>query len=158
MTVSGVAVWFNDWPGEILDLPDVDVEDAASVVGKLVSFWFILDEVSGGIPPLIYESASDDITDSLGTSYFVESQGLPAALGTGKVKTVPSVALANSTSVEPMPAISSSGSAPRKLPNLRAAQPLPRLLRQPPLIPSADDMRVQVLNGSGIFSRRRESH
>lgn len=56
VTVSGaspVAVWFDGWPGEVLDLPDADVGDAGSVVGELVSFWFFSDDESGDVPPSI---------------------------------------------------------------------------------------------------------
>ena len=55
--------------------------DSQSVVEGVVSFWFFADGESGESPPSIYVSDGGDITDSLGTSYVVESEFLPASTG-----------------------------------------------------------------------------
>ena len=108
-----------------------------------------------------------------GTSYVVEAQGLPAAPGTGQAEPVPSVApSATSASAEPAPSASSSDSAPQgtsKTPDsttttaatasasttttsttTTSTTTTTTSTTTTTTIPSADDMRVQVLNGSGI--------
>ena len=164
VTVSGrgspVAVWFGNQPGEVsLDLFDADAEDAVSVVEGLVSFWFFQDGESGDALPSILVSAEGVITDSVGTRYVVESQGLPAAPGTEQVEPVPSVALATSTPAEPATSASSSGSASSgtsepptssTTSTTATSSTTTTTTSTTTTVPSADDMRVQVLNGSGI--------
>ena len=106
----------------------------------------------------------------------VESQGLPAAPGTGQVEPVPSVApSATSASAEPAPSASSSDSALQETSetpdntttttataSTTTTTTATTTSAAPPTtttsttttttttIPSVDDLRVQVLNGSGI--------
>ena len=136
VTVSGVspvAAWFGDWPGEILDLPDADAGDAASVVEGFVSFWFFRDENRGAVPPTLFVPAGGDITDSLGTRYAVEAQPLPAAPVASTTTAPASVSSVPGTSEPPATTTSSSATTT----TTTAAEP-PEVLQ------------VQVLNASGV--------
>ena len=160
---SPVVAWFGSLPGEVsLDLLDADVGDAASVVEELVSFWFFQDDDSGEVPPSIYVSAGGVITDSVGTRYVVEAQPLPPAPGIetgGSVPTVPPSAA--SVPVEPAPSLpvspetSEPPSSTTTTTTTTAATASASTTSAPTItttttIPSAEDLRVQVLNGSGI--------
>ena len=158
VTVSGdgslVAEWFANQPGEVsLDLVDADVNDAASVVEELVSFWFFQDENSGDVPPTIFESASGDITDSVGSRYVVEAQGLPPApvaeTTTTTSSTTSSTTTASTTSAAPTeePATSEPQSSTSTSTATSAA---PVTTTTTTVVESPVSLQVQVLNGSGV--------
>ena len=160
VTVSGdgspVAAWFGGLPGEVsLDLLDADVNDAASVVEELVSFWFSQDDDSGDVPPSIFESASGDITDSLGSRYMVEAVPLPAAPGTETTTTTTtSGATAATTTSSPEtsePAASTSTTTTTSAATTTTTTSAVPATTSPVVADlSPSQLQVQVLNGSGV--------
>ena len=149
---SPVVAWFANQPGEItLDLTNADVSDAGSIVEELLSFWFFKDDNSGDTPPSIFESVSGDITDSIGTRYVVEAQGLPSAPGT-KTTTTPTVAAPTTTSSLPetseIPNTTTSTTTTSSTTTTTSVPPATTIPVVADLSPS--QLQVQVLNGSGI--------
>ena len=148
ITISGdspIVEWFASQPGEItLDLFDADAESDVSVVEAIVSFWFFRDDNSGDTPPLIYEADDGRISDSLGTVYVVESQGLPPAPGTETTTTTSTTTTTTSTSPEASetPTTSSTTTTTTTTSSIPTVT-LPEL--EPP-----SSLQVQVLNGSGV--------
>ena len=141
---SPVVAWFGGLPGEVsLDLADADVSDAASVVEELVSFWFFQDDDSGDVPPNIYVSASGDISDSVGTRYVVEAQGLPPAPVAETTTTTSSTSTTSTSSVpgtsEPPSATTSSTTT------TTSSTTTTTTVVESPVV-----LQVQVLNGSGV--------
>ena len=141
---SPVVAWFGGLPGEVsLDLLDADVNDAASVVEELVSFWFFQDENSGDVPPTIFESASGDISDSVGTRYVVEAQSLPPAPVAETTTTTSSTTTSTTSSVpetsEPPSATTSSTTT------TSTSSTTTTTVVESPVV-----LQVQVLNGSGV--------
>ena len=167
ITVSGdgspVAAWFASQPGEIsLELADADIEDPASVVEELVGFWFFRDDSSGDVPPSIYVAADGTITDTEGAVYVVDAQPLPAAPGTetsGTSTTTSAAETPEQATSEPdaeTPATTSEPSATTAEPSASASEP-PATTSEPPATtlpeepdPSPSELRVRVLNGSGV--------
>ena len=150
VTVSGdgspVAAWFGSLLGEVsLDLLDADVNDAASVVEELVSFWFFQDDDSGDVPPSIFESASGDISDSVGTRYVVEAQGLPPA-PVAETTTTTSSTSTTSTSTSSVPETSEPPSATTSSTTTTTASSTTTTT----VVESPVVLQVQVLNGSGV--------
>ena len=141
---SPILAWFGNQPGEVsLDLFDADVTDTASVVEELVGFWFFQDDNSGDAPPLIYESSSDDITDSIGTSYVVEVQGLPPAPGTEITTTTTSTTTTSTTTTtSSVPSEDPETSVPPSTTSTTTTTA--------PVVESPVVLQVQVLNGSGV--------
>ena len=143
---SPVVAWFGSLPGEVsLDLLDADVSDVVSVVEELVSFWFFQDENSGDVPPNIFESASGDVTDSLGTRYVVEAQGLPPAPVAETTTTTSSTSTTSASSVpetsEPSAATTSSTTTTTTFTTTTTTTTA---------VESPAVLQVQVLNGSGV--------
>ena len=156
VTVSGespVAVWFSDWPGEILELPDADVSDDVSVVEELVSFWFFRDENSGDTPPSIFVSDSGDITDSMGARYVVEAQLLPPAPVAETTTTTSSAAAtssattssASTSSVPEASEASSTATSSTTTTTSSTTTTTTTTVAESPAV-----LQVQVLNGSGV--------
>ena len=147
ITISGdspIVEWLASQPGEItLDLFDADVGDAESVVGELISYWFFRDANSGDVPPSFFAADDGVITDSLGTVYVVESQGLPPAPGTETTTTTTTSTTTTTTSSAPetaeTPTTTSTTTTTSSIPTVT----LPEL--EPP-----SSLQVQVLNGSGV--------
>ena len=142
---SPVVAWFGGLPGEVsLDLADADVGDAVSVVEELVSFWFFQDDDSGDVPPSIYVSASGVITDSVGTRYVVEAQGLPPAPVAETTTTTSSTSTTSTSSVpetsEPPSATTSSTTTSTSSATTTTTT----------VVESPVTLQVQVLNGSGV--------
>ena len=151
---SPVVAWFGGLPGEVsLDLLDADVNDVASVVEELVSFWFFQDDDSGDVPPTIFESASGDISDSVGTRYVVESQPLPAAPGTETTTTTTTAATADATTSSPEtsePAASTSTTPASAATTTTTTSAVPATTSPVVADLSPSQLQVQVLNGSGV--------
>ena len=151
---SPVAAWLGGLPGEVsLDLLDADVNDAASVVEEVVSFWFFQDDDSGDVPPNVYVSAGGDITDSLGTRYVVVSQPLPAAPGTETTTTTTSAATAATTTSSPEtsePAASTSTTTTSAATTTTTTSAVPATTSPVVADLSPSQLQVQVLNGSGV--------
>ena len=153
VTVSGdgspVAEWFANQPGEIsLDLVDADVNDPVSVVEEMISFWYFQDENSGEIPPNVFESASGAISDSVGTRYVVEAQGLPPAPVAETTTTTSSTSTTTSTtSAAPTEEPATSEPATTTSTSTSAA---PRTTTTSTVIDSPVSLQVQVLNASGV--------
>ena len=145
---SPVVAWFGGLPGEVsLDLLDADVGDAASVVEELVSFWFFQDDDSGDVPPSIYESASGDISDSVGTRYVVEAQGLPPA-PVAETTTTTSSTSTTSSSTSSVPETSeppSSAATSSTTTTTSSTTTTTTTVVESPVV-----LQVQVLNGSGV--------
>ena len=145
---SPVAAWFGGLPGEVsLDLADADVGDAASVVEELVSFWFFQDDDSGDVPPNIYVSASGDISDSVGTRYVVEAQGLPPA-PVAETTTTTSSTSTTSTSTSSVPETSEPPSATTSSTTTTSTSSTTTTTTT--VVESPVVLQVQVLNGSGV--------
>ncbi len=145
---SPVAAWFGGLPGEVsLDLADADVGDAASVVEELVSFWFFQDDDSGDVPPNIYVSASGDISDSVGTRYVVEAQGLPPA-PVAETTTTTSSTSTTSTSTSSVPETSEPPGAATS--STTTATSSSTTTTTTTVVESPVVLQVQVLNGSGV--------
>ena len=145
---SPVVAWFGGLPGEVsLDLADADVGDAVSVVEELVSFWFFQDDDSGDVPPNIYVSASGDITDSVGTRYVVEAQGLPPAPVAKTTATTSSTSTTTSTtsSVPETSEPSSSATSSTTTSTSTTTTTTTTTVVESPVV-----LQVQVLNGSGV--------
>ena len=146
ITISGdspIVEWLASQPGEItLDLFDADAESDVSVVEAIVSFWFFRDDNSGDTPPLIYEADDGRISDSLGTVYVVESQGLPPAPGTETTTTTTTSTTTTTTSSAPETAETPTTSTTTTTSSIPTVT-LPEL--EPP-----SSLQVQVLNGSGV--------
>ena len=144
---SPVVAWFGGLPGEVsLDLLDADVGDAASVVEELVSFWFFQDDDSGDVPPSIFESASGDITDSVGTRYVVEAQGLPPAPVAETTTTTSSTSTTSSTtSSVPETSEPSSATTSSTTTSTSSTATTTTTVVESPVV-----LQVQVLNGSGV--------
>ena len=151
---SPVAAWFAGQPGEVsLDLVDADVSEPVSVVEELVSFWFFQDGDSGDVPPSVFVSAGGDVTDSVGTRYIVEAQGLPPAPVAETTTTTSSAAATSSattsstatssvpeTSEAPSSATSSTTTTTSSTTTTTTAA-----VSESPVV-----LQVQVLNGSGV--------
>ena len=158
VTVSGdsspVAGWFANQPGEVsLDLVDADVEDAASVVEELISFWYFQDGDSGDTPPTIFESASGEITDSLSTRYVVEAQGLPPA-PVAETTTTTSSATSSTTTSSTTSAATTEEPATSEpsttTTTSTATSAAPVTTTTTTVVESPVTLQVQVLNGSGV--------
>ena len=145
---SPVVAWFGGLPGEVsLDLADADVNNVVSVVEELVSFWFFQDDDSGDVPPSIYVSASGGITDSVGTRYVVEAQGLPPAPVAGTTTTTSSTTTTTSTTSsvpEPSEPPSSATSSTTTTTSSSTTTTTTTVVESPVVL------QVQVLNGSGV--------
>ena len=145
---SPVVAWFGSLPSEVsLDLVDADVSDAVSVVEELVSFWFFQDDDSCDVPPNVYVSASDDITDSVGTRYVVKAQGLPPAPVAETTTTTSSTSTTSTTtssvpetSEAPSTATSSTATTTSSTTTTTTAA----------VVESPVVLLVQVLNGSDV--------
>ena len=151
VTVSGdgspVVAWFGGLPGEVsLDLLDADVGDVVSVVEELVSFWFFQDDDSGDVPPSIYVSTSGDITDSVGTRYVVEAQGLPPAPVAETTTTTSSTSTTTSTTSS-VPETSEPPSAATSSTTTTTSSTITTTTT---VVESPVVLQVQVLNGSGV--------
>ena len=151
VTVSGdgspVVAWFGGLPGEVsLDLLDADVGDVVSVVEELVSFWFFQDDDSGDVPPSIYVSTSGDITDSVGTRYVVEAQGLPPAPVAETTTTTSSTSTTTSTTSS-VPETSEPPSAATSSTTTTTSSTITTTTT---VVESPAVLQVQVLNGSGV--------
>ena len=145
---SPVVAWFGGLPGEVsLDLLDADVNDAASVVEELVSFWFFQDDDSGDVPPSIFESASGDISDSVGTRYVVEAQGLPPA-PVAETTTTTSSTSTTSTTTSSVPETSEPPGAATS--STTTATSSSTTTTTTTVVESPVVLQVQVLNGSGV--------
>ena len=145
---SPVVAWFGGLPGEVsLDLLDADVGDAVSVVEELVSFWFFQDDDSGDVPPSIFESASGDISDSAGTRYVVESQGLPPAPVVETTTTTSSTST-TSTSASSVPETSEPPSVTTSSTTTTSTSSTTTTTTT--VVESPAVLQVQVLNGSGV--------
>ena len=145
---SPVVAWFGGLPGEVsLDLLDADVNDAASVVEELVSFWFFQDDDSGDVPPSIFESASGDISDSVGTRYVVEAQGLPPA-PVAETTTTTSSTSTTSSSTSSVPETSEPPSSATS--STTTATSSSTTTTTTTVVESPVVLQVQVLNGSGV--------
>ena len=145
---SPVVAWFGGLPGEVsLDLLDADVGDAVSVVEELVSFWFFQDDDSGDVPPSIYVSASGDITDSVGTRYVVEAQGLPPA-PVAETTTTTSSTSTTSTSTSSAPETSEPSSVATSSTTTTSTSTTTTTTTT--VVESPVILQVQVLNGSGV--------
>ena len=145
---SPVVAWFGGLPGEVsLDLLDADVGDAVSVVEELVSFWFFQDDDSGDVPPSIFESASGDISDSAGTRYVVESQGLPPAPVVETTTTTSSTST-TSTSASSVPETSEPPSVTTSSTTTTSTSSTTTTTTA--AVESPAVLQVQVLNGSGV--------
>ena len=145
---SPVVAWFGGLPGEVsLDLADADVGDAVSVVEELVSFWFFQDDDSGDVPPNIYVSASGGITDSVGTRYVVEAQGLPPA-PVAETTTTTSTSSTTSATTSSAPETSeppSSATSSTTTSTSSTTTTTTTIVVESPVV-----LQVQVLNGSGV--------
>ena len=151
VTVSGdgspVVAWFGGLPGEVsLDLFDADVNDAASVVEELVSFWFFQDDDSGDVPPSIFESASGDISDSVGTRYVVEAQGLPPA----PVAETTTTASSTSTTSSSTSSVPETSEPPSSATSSTTTTTSSTTTTTTTVVESPVVLQVQVLNGSGV--------
>ena len=160
VTISGssiVSAWFADpgLSGDVFPLPlgDVDVTDSQSVVESVVSFWFFSDSESAENPPLIYVSGSGDITDSLGTSYVVESEFLPPApvaettTTTTSTTSTPAAPATTSTTSTTTSAVPTESSEPPS--TTTSAEPATTTTTTT-VVESPVTLQVQVLNGSGV--------
>ena len=143
---SPVVAWFGGLPGEVsLDLLDADVGDAVSVVEELVSFWFFQDDDSGDVPPSIFESASGDISDSVGTRYVVEVQLLPPA-PVAETTATTSTSSTTSTTTSSVPETSEPpSSATSSTTTTSTSTTTTTTVVESPVV-----LQVQVLNGSGV--------
>ena len=151
---SPVVAWFGGLPGEVsLDLADADVSDAVSVVEELVSFWFFQDDDSGDVPPSVYVSASGDISDSVGTRYVVEAQGLPPApvaettTTTSSTSTTPTTTSSVPETSEPPSAATSSTTTTTSSTTTTTSSTTTTTTT---VVESPAVLQVQVLNGSGV--------
>ena len=145
---SPVVAWFGGLPGEVsLDLADADVNDAASVVEELVSFWFFQDDDSGDVPPNVYVSASGDISDSVGTRYVVEVQGLPPA-PVAETTTTTSTSSTTSSTTSSVPETSEPSSAATSSTTTTSTSTTTTTATT--VVESPAVLQVQVLNGSGV--------
>ena len=147
---SPVVAWFGGLPGEVsLDLVDADVNDAASVVEELVSFWFFQDDDSGDVPPSIYVSASGVIADSVGTTYAVEAELLPPApvVETTSTTSTTSTTTTTTTTTSSVPETSEppSAAASSTTTSTSTTTTTTTTVVESPVV-----LRVQVLNGSGV--------
>ncbi len=143
---SPLVAWFGGLPGEVsLDLLDADVGDAASVVEELVSFWFFQDDDSGDVPPSIFESASGDISDSVGTRYVVEAQGLPPAPVAETTTTTSSTSTTSTSSVPETSEPSSAATSSTTTTTSSTTTTTTTTVVESPAV-----LQVQVLNGSGV--------
>ena len=142
---SPVVAWFANRPGEVsLDLVDADIDDAKRVVEELISFWFFQDDDSGDEPPTISESASGDITDSVGTRYVVEAQPLPPAPVAEITATTTSTTTTSTTTT--------TSSVPSELSVPQSTTPTTTTTTSTTTTttPVPAVLQVQVLNGSGV--------
>ena len=144
---SPVVAWFGGLPGEVsLDLLDADVGDAASVIEELVSFWFFQDDDSGDVPPNIYVSASGDITDSVGTRYVVEAQGLPPA----PVAETTTTTSSTSTTTSMTSSVPETSEPPSSATSSTTTSTSSTTTTTTTVVESPVILQVQVLNGSGV--------
>ena len=144
---SPVAEWFANQPGEVsLDLVDADVTDPASVVEEMVSFWFFQDDDSGDVPPNVYVSASGDITDSVGTSYVVEAQGLPPAPVAETTTTISSTSTTSTTTSS----VPETSEPPISATSSTTTSTSTTTTTTTTVVESPVVLQVQVLNGSGV--------
>ena len=150
VTVSGdgspVAAWFANQPGEVsLDLVDADVTDPVSVVEEMISFWFFQDDDSGDVPPSIFESANGDISDSVGTRYIVEAQGLPPAPVAETTTTTSSTSTTSTSSVPETSEPSGAATSSTTTTSTSSTTTTTTTVVESPAV-----LQVQVLNGSGV--------
>ena len=144
---SPVVAWFGGLPGEVsLDLADADVGDAVSVVEELVSFWFFQDDDSGDVPPNVYVSASGDITDSVGTRYVVEAQGLPPA----PVAETTTTTTTSSTTTSTTSSVPETSEPPSETTSSTTTATSTTTTTTTTIVESPVILQVQVLNGSGV--------
>ena len=144
---SPVVAWFGGLPGEVsLDLVDADVGDTVSVVEELVSFWFFQDDGSGDVPPNVYVSASGDISDSVGTRYVVEAQGLSPA-PVAETATTTSSTSTTSTTISSVPETSEPPSVTTSSPTTTTSTTTTTTTT---VVESPVVLQVQVLNGSSV--------
>ena len=144
---SPVVAWFGGLPGEVsLDLLDADVGDAVSVVEELVSFWFFQDDDSGDVPPSIFESASGDISDSVGTRYVVEAQGLPPAPVAETTTTTSSTSTTTSTTSS----VPETSEPPSVTTSSTTTTTSSTTTTTTTVVESPAVLQVKVLNGSGV--------
>ena len=144
---SPVVAWFGGLPGEVsLDLLDADVNDAASVVEELVSFWYFQDDDSGDVPPNVYVSASGDISDSVGTRYVVEAQGLPPAPVAETTTTTSSTSTTTSTTSS----VPETSEPPSEATSSTTTSTSSTTTTTTTVVESPVILQVQVLNGSGV--------
>ena len=144
---SPVVAWFGGLPGDVsLDLLDADVGDAASVVEELVSFWFFQDDDSGDVPPNVYVSAGGDISDSVGTRYVVEAQGLPPA-PVAETTTTTSTSSTTSSTTSSVPETSEPPSSATSSTTTSTSSTTTTTTT---VVESPVVLQVQVLNGSGV--------
>ena len=146
---SPVVAWFGGLPGEVsLDLVDADATDAVSVVEELVSFWFFQDDDSGDVPPNVYVSAGGDISDSVGTRYVVEAQGLPPA-PVAETTTTTSSTSTTSTTASSVPETSEPPSETTSSTTTTTTSSTTTTTTTT-VVESPVVLQVQVLNGSGV--------
>ena len=146
---SPILAWFANQPGEVsFDLLDADITDTASVVEELVSFWFFRAENSDDMPPSIFESGSDNIKDSIGTSYLVEVQPFPPAPGTEEPsEPAASTAPTATSSTSSLPSDEPEVSEPSSTTSTTATS---AALTTTTVVESPVVLQIQVLNGSGV--------
>ena len=145
---SPVVAWFAGQLGEVsLDLVDADVSEPVSVVEELVSFWFFQDDDSGDVPPSIFVSAGGDISDSVGSRYVVEAQGLPPAPVAETTTTTSSESTTSTTSSAPetSEAPSTATSSTTTTTSSTTTTTTTAAVVESPVV-----LQVQVLNGSGV--------
>ena len=147
---SPVVAWFAGQPGEVsLDLVDADVSEPVSVVEELVSFWFFQDADSGDVPPSVFVSAGGDISDSVGTSYVVEAQGLPPAPVAETTTTTSSTTAASSAATSSVPETSEAPSTATSSTTTTTSSTTTTTTTAA-VVESPAVLQVQVLNGSGV--------
>ena len=153
---SPLVAWFANQPGEVsLDLVDADATEAVSVVEELVSFWFFSDDDSGDVPPSIFESASGDITDSVGSRYIVKAQSFPVAPGTETTPTTTVAAPITTSSLPetseiPNTTTSTTTSSTTTTSATTTTTAIPATTSPVVANLSPSQLQVQVLNGSGV--------
>ena len=144
---SPVAEWFANQPGEVsLDLVDADVTDPASVVEEMISFWFFQDDDSGDAPPSLFVSASGDISDSVGTSYVVEAQGLPPAPVAETTTTISNTSTTSTTTSS----VPETSEPPSSATSSTTTSTSSTTTTTTTVVESPVVLQVQVLNGSGV--------
>ena len=160
---SPVKLWFGSRPGQRslnFSGSGLDVFDSVGVVEELVGFWFSQDDLSGDVEPSVVMSDDGVITDSFGTTYVVEAEGLQLAPGTETTTTIVSVtptttSTTTTSSVLP-PSTTTTPSA-----STTSSPPPTTSTSSPPTTTTSSTttttsvvptiLQVQVLNGSGCL-------